>query len=235
MIVPTFNRYKFLQNAIESVLSQNVKDLEIIILNDGSTEKEYYSSEFRKNNKIKWVDLDIERKLHFESGPQNIASLRNLGLDIAKGEFIAFLDDDDLWMPQKLESQISSMKEQKIYFSCTEGYFGNGIYDRSKKYKLYNKEHYFKNLNKIYSKTPYKLKDQLPEVWNKEFLEIHNCVVTSSVVVKSSLINEIGGFNLINWAEDYDCWLRVLDLSNILYIDEPLFFYDGNHGDGRLY
>ena len=59
---------------------------------------------------------------------------RNEGLIIAKGEYIAFLDDDDIWMPNKLEIQIKQMKEKNIDISCTDGFIGKGFYNSNIKY-----------------------------------------------------------------------------------------------------
>ena len=235
VIIPTFNRYKYFLKAIESVLNQSLKNLEIIVLNDGSTDEEYLTCKYRNYNHIKWIDLESTRKLEYESGPQNISSLRNLGINKATGRFIAFLDDDDLWLPDKLDIQLSEMLRKQIYFSCTEGYYGEGIYNVDKKYKLYNKEKYKKELQKIYRKSLFNIKNNLPSVWSHDFLSIHNCAVTSSVIVDSSLLKKVGGFHPVTWAEDYDCWLRILEVSELLYIDQPLFYYDGTHGDGRLY
>lgn len=235
VILPTFNRYNYFVNAIESILNQTHQFLEIIIVNDGSTQEEYYSSKYREYENINWIDLDSKRKLSFESGPQNIASLRNLGIKLAKNNFIAFLDDDDLWFPDKLSIQLLAMQQKQIYFSCTEGYYGEGTYDENVKYKLYNKKKFKKELKKIYQNSNFKIPKKFPEVWTYDFLKIHNCVITSSVVVEASLLKKVEGFKPVNWAEDYDCWLRILEVSNILYIDQPLFYYDGKHGDGRLY
>ena len=70
----------------------------------------------------------------------------------------------------------------------------------------------------------------------QEFIKIHNCIITSSVMVDKSLFNSIGGFDgLPNGVGDYDCWLRLLSETNLAYIDEPLFYYDGTHGSGRNY
>ena len=75
----------------------------------------------------------------------------------------------------------------------------------------------------------------MPEVWNSDFTKIHNCFITSSVIVEKNIINEIDGFrNLPRWA-DYDCWKRLQQRHDSLYIDTPLMYFDGLHGDGRNY
>jgi glycosyltransferase involved in cell wall biosynthesis len=235
VIIPTFNRYKYLLNAFQSIKNQDYEKLEVIIINDGSTDELYSSSELKKVNFVNWIDLDVNRKKNYENGPANIASLRNIGIRHAKGKYVAFLDDDDLWLPGKLKKQISIMEKNGISFSSTEGYFGHGVYSENKKYKLYNKQKFFKDLKKKYKKTEFKFKKALPSYFTLEFLKVHNCVITSSVVVSLDLLKKVDGFNNVTWAEDYDCWLRILEHTDLQYIDEPLFYYDGNHAEGRLY
>ena len=70
---------------------------------------------------------------------------------------------------------------------------------------------------------------------NYDFLKIHNCIVTSSVVIEKKLFDSFGGFRNIPGAEDYDCWLGLLTRTDLIYINKPLFYYDGLHGDGKNY
>ena len=109
VVIPSFNRFKYLQNAISSVQAQTMEDHEIIIVNDGSTEKEYYESSFPKNTKV----ININRSETPNWGGSRPA-VRNYGIDVAEGEYIAFLDDDDIWMPNKLEMQNDQIKQTKI-------------------------------------------------------------------------------------------------------------------------
>lgn len=235
VVIPSFNRYKFLVNAVKSVLEQDISEIEIIIVNDGSTDFDYFNNDLRQSDLIQWIDLDQNRKLNYKSGPANIASVRNVGIEKAKGEYIAFLDDDDIWMANKLKSQLLKMEKTNTFFSSTDGYFGYGEFSPSNSYEKYNQEKYFKEIKKKYKKTDYKFLKTFPQFFSKDFLKVHNCVVTSSVIISKDLLIKVGGFNEVNWAEDYECWLRILDFTNLLYISDPLFYYDGSHGNGRLY
>ena len=72
-------------------------------------------------------------------------------------------------------------------------------------------------------------------MWDVDFLKIHNCIILSSAVVERELFNTLGGFRGLSKGSDYDCWLGLLQKTNSLYIQEPLFYYDNDHGDGRNY
>ena len=98
VIIPSYNRFQFLTNALDSVINQTYQNLEIIIINDGSSEKEYYESSFEE--RIKLIHLKENQTRLNGFGP---GSIRNFGINEAKGKYIAFLDDDDLWLPNKLD------------------------------------------------------------------------------------------------------------------------------------
>jgi len=224
VIIPTYNRYDNLLNAIESVKNQTFKDYEIIVVSDGSTDKRY-------ENDIENVNLIRLPKSSRETLGYPCGSIpRNEGLKIAKGEYIAFLDDDDIWMQNKLEIQINEMKKNNIDISCTDGYIGHGFYNKNIKYKIYNKEHYWNKLRKIYTI------NNFPKILNLEFIKKHNCIITSSICFKKTLIDKIGFMKLIRnggeiingkkeW-QDWDYWKRMLNYSDCLYIDIPIFYYD---------
>ena len=225
VIIPTHNRYNNLLNAIKSVKKQTYKDIEIIVVSDGSSDKRYEKD--IENVKMIRLNKSSKENLGYPCG----AVPRNEGLKVSKGEYIAFLDDDDIWMPNKLEIQIDEMKKNNIKMSCTDGYIGNGYYDKNKKYKIYNKEHYWLALKK-----KFKLKDKFPNKFNLDFVKIHNPIITSSICFKKELINEIGYMKLIKnggqiingkkeW-QDWDYWKRMLKYTECLYIDKPLVYYD---------
>ena len=231
VIIPSYNRYNYLINAVESVLKQDYKNFEIIVVNDGSEQKEYYEKKF--SSEVKQLDLNPGLK-NIYGFPTD--AVRNKGVEIADGKYLAFLDDDDIWMKEKLSLQVELLENCKYKFSSTEGYFGEGVFNSNKQYPLYNSDRFYKKIKKRYKKTEYYKKFQYPEVWNFEFISIHNCIITSSVMVEKDLFKNIGGFRgLPNGEGDYDCWLSLLKLTDLIYLDKPLFYYDGSHGDGRNY
>jgi len=129
------------------------------------------------------------------------------------------------------------MKETKCMMSSTEGLIGNGIYNSEKKYKKYNSEHYYDILRNIYKKNGNNLLDNgFPQIWNLEFLKVQNCIICSSVLMEKELLDKISNFkNLKNGKEDYDCWLRALEHTKSVYIEDMCFYYDLDHGSGQNY
>ncbi len=230
VVIHSFNRFDYLSNAINSVLNQTMDDFEIILINDESTDERYYKNSF--GHKVKQINIRRNKYPRWTGSRQ---PLINIGIENANGKYIALLDDDDYWMESKLEKQISEMEKGYYKFSSTEGFFGFGEFNENQKYSLYNKEHFYKVLKKKYRFTKYLKTGNLPKIWNEDFLKIHNCVIKSSVVIDTELIRTVGGFRGIPEKADYDCWLSAIKLSDLLYIDEPLFYYDGAHGSGQYY
>lgn len=224
VIIPTYNRYDNLLNAINSVKNQTFKDYEIIVVSDGSTD-ERYKDDIENVTMIR-LPKSSRELLGYPCG----SIPRNEGLIKASGEYVAFLDDDDIWMPNKLETQIKEMIKNNMDISCTDGYIGKGYFNNQKDYKIYNKEYYFDELKK-----KYKIED-FPKIIDLKFLEIHNLIITSSICFKKNLLKKIGYMRLIRncgeifngkkeW-QDWEFWKRMLKHSDCLYIDKPLFYYD---------
>jgi hypothetical protein len=119
--------------------------------------------------------------------------------------------------------------------SSTDGLIGIGFYDINKNYKKYLSEYFLSALKNIYKKSNL-LDNDFPEIWDLNFLKIHNCVICSSVIIEKEILDKINNFNnLKNGQEDYDCWLRALKYTNLVYVKDICFYYDNNHGDGQNY
>ena len=156
VVIPFYNRVDWLCEAVESVLNQTYDNFEIIVVNDGSTEK---MDDFL----YKYGDKIIYR--YKENG--GAATARNLALEIATGEYVAFLDSDDIWLPTKTEKQIAFMEDIGAMWSHT-GFCH--WYPKSNKTKVVN------NFN------------DYGYVYDKIFVSIH--IATPSVIVHKNLIQK---------------------------------------------
>lgn len=199
VIIPTFNRAKLLPRAIQSVLIQTTPADEIIVIDDGSTDETatIVQSEFTR---IKYIHQDN----------QGISAARNSGINHAQGEWIAFLDSDDEWLPAKLEKQKSALLNNPEYRIChtDEIWIRNGRrVNPHKKHQKYGGEIY---------------KFCLPL-----------CVISpSSVLIHKQVFTKLGNFDTtLPACEDYDMWLRICAYNPVLYIDEPLMIKYGGHTD----
>jgi glycosyltransferase involved in cell wall biosynthesis len=217
VIVPTYNRFRYLMNTINSIKGQTHKNMEIIVINDGSTQPEYYSYDFANAGVIVLHLEDSSRK---QLGSGCAAYARNKGLAIATGQYIAFCDDDDIWFPDKIAIQLNAMRETGCKMSSTEALAGQGVYDPSKTYTTFN--------NRVGL-------EQLPRIWNRDLLRMYNFMICSSVIVDKEVVDKIGQMKLIRFEEDYDYWLRALEHTNSVYISDNCVYYDGLHGDGINY
>ena len=124
VIIPSYERFDLLQNAINSVYNQTYKDIEIIVVDDYSRDNRYLTLE--SDNRIKYIRL-----------PQRLGypgKVRNVGIKNASGEWVAFLDDDDTWENTKLEKQMSYSDKYK--FISSDAFIDNRKYTREV-YKQY--------------------------------------------------------------------------------------------------
>lgn len=228
VIIPSYNRFKYVINAVKSIQNQTYNTIEIIVINDCSQEKEYYSHKW--SDDVNVIHLKNNSKKMFGYGC--VGHVRNKGIEKAKGKYVAFCDDDDYWLPNKLEIQIKGLRENNnCKMCCTDGYIGKGPYNSKKKYRKYNAEHYFNTLNKKYKN---KLsKNGFPKIWDLKFLKVHNCAITSSMIIERKLLRDIDGMPFHRRGQDYRCWLNALHHTKCLYLTDTCFYYDTGHGDGK--
>jgi len=186
VIIPTIKgREKLLKNAVESVLRQTYADFEIIVVSDS-------------NLNVKFND----NRIHIHELPgSNVSQARNFGIKMSRGKLVAFLDDDDEWLPEKLEKQVKLLENgyDLVYSDYLEKYPDGKIVRKG---------------TKILCGEAY---DELKR-WN--------FIPTSSVVVRKEVIGEVGGFDKsLMIGEDYDMWLRISKRYKICGVEEPLFIY----------
>lgn len=117
VIIPTFNSKQYVCDAIDSALAQTYRDIEIIVVDDGSADGTGDLLKDKYGGRIKYIYKE-------NGGP---ASARNLGIKNTKGEFIAFLDADDLWEPDKLSEQIHAFKPETLMVGCLQQSCNDGL------------------------------------------------------------------------------------------------------------
>jgi glycosyltransferase involved in cell wall biosynthesis len=188
IIIPTYNRPELLRKAIKSVLNQTYKNYEIIIVDDSSLkDNEKVINNYNKKN-IKYIK---------NKSRKGGAYSRNIGIKEAKGELIAFLDDDDEWMPEKLE------KQQKVFEKSNYGLVV--CYSLDKRYGKVR-----------ISKPPQKID-------YKYLLKSFNLSSTSSYMVKKEIFNKVGYFDTnLPSAQEYDLALRTVKYYSITTVPEVL-------------
>ncbi|WP_276133809.1 glycosyltransferase family 2 protein [Polluticoccus soli] len=204
VIIPCFNSSEFIEATLASLSAQTFRDFEVVVVDDGSTDDslvkcERYFSAHGIHGQI------IQRPLGTKKG---VASCRNLGVEFCNGEWVCFLDSDDVFFPEKLKTVYSKIQD---HGEVSHAYF-HGV-------------EYFKNeINNRWSHHS-NVRDEFPTDMLGELLEC-NSVTTSSVTVKKSLFLELGGFNdELHGVEDYFMWLRVAKRTKWCYCNRALTGY----------
>lgn len=198
VVIPTFNRAHTLGRALDSVLAQTLRPRQIVVVDDGSTDA---------TAELLAKYPDVERLRQENCG---VSAARNLGIRHCGCDWIALLDSDDEWLPEKLRVQFEALAENPGYrlIHCDEIWIRNGRRvnpaDRHRK----------------------------RGGWIFEYC-LPLCVISpSAAVIEKSLLEEAGGFNeRLPACEDYDLWLRICSRFPVLYVDRPLLRKYGGHDD----
>ncbi|MEJ5313048.1 MULTISPECIES: glycosyltransferase [Anaerolinea] len=203
IIIPTYNNAQFLPSTLESVFQQTYQDYEIIVIDDGSTD----------NTREVLTPYQSKIRYLFQENQERSAA-RNYGLTVAQGELIAFLDSDDLWLPQKLERQVKVMDEYpEVVLVFSQAYFINpegqptafcGDWIDGKPAEGIEIRSFFEDFaqgNVVYGGG-------------------------STSLVRREALNKAGNFDIhITHGEDWDLWWRLSALGPFAYIPEPLIYY----------
>ena len=189
VIIPAYNRYSLLIEAIESVRAQTFTDYELLIVDDGSTDETPALAN----------ELDIHYMSPTRTGMPGAS--RNRGAEAARGEYLGFLDSDDLWLPEKLEKQVAVLDSHaEIPLVHTRELWKRGEKTVSQKGQNHRRE------GDVF-------RDAL---WK--------CTIgPSTVLMRKGVFMELGGFDeTLEVAEDYEFWLRLTSRYPVFYIDEAL-------------
>lgn len=198
VVVGAYNCGEFIQEAITSVINQTFRDWELIVVDDGSSDDTCEKIKSINDKRIRLIELGKNSGLP--------AVPRNVGIRAARGEFIAFLDGDDIWLPEKLEKQLSVIEKDKdiflVYAKCLVQQDGKLIYISPDK-----------------PKSGY--------VFNDLFLA-YNIFPCMTVMIRNRrkpipyFFDESAELKAV---EDYDLWLRIAYEEKVAFVDEPLAIY----------
>lgn len=178
VIIPVYNAERYISDTIESVLNQTYKDIEIVLVDDCSTDNSRKIIEAYAN-----LNSGIVYHLQKENGGAAVA--RNTALSIANGRYVAFLDSDDLWLPEKIKKQMNLLKQNSagICFTAIEMINENGETIKGKRNVK----------NKI----------------NYDFLLKNTMIATSSVLIDRKVVGDFQ-MPLIRSGQDYATWLQLM-------------------------
>ncbi|MDC0543388.1 glycosyltransferase [Candidatus Pelagibacter ubique] len=195
VITPLFNAQDYIGETIESVLDQTYQNWEMIIVDDCSTDnsRDIVKKYEAKESRIKLIELEKNF-----GGP---ARPRNVGLDISKGDYLAFLDADDMWLKNKLQVQINEMLVNNLDFTSTDSKFidDNSIDTIINKHKIVI---FFKKI---------KRKATLSDVIKGNFIS------TSSAIVSKNFISKFDENKDFIGVEDMYLWMKILNEKNVRY------------------
>lgn len=201
VIIPTYNRALFLKEAVDSVLAQDFKDFELIVVDDGSTdETQKILAPYLEKNLLKVI---VQKN-------KGVAAARNTGIKSAAADWLAFLDSDDLWLPKKLEKQINFLRENPNLKICQteEIWIRRGVrVNPMKKHQKFS-GWIFKKCLPLCLVSP-------------SAVMIHRDVFEAVGFFDESFLV----------CEDYEFWLRVSLNLEIGLLDEPLIIKRGGHPD----
>ena len=205
VIIPTYNREKYIVETLQSVFEQTFTDYEVIVIDDGSTD-----------NTADVLRPYLDRIVYIRKPNGGQGSARNAGIKMAKGAYIAFLDSDDLWMPEKLLLQVSYLDEHPdvalVFSDAATFYDDEGNHVRTGELHFQGEDISFNRLFKM------------------------NFIPNLTVMVRKRSVEEAGLFDeskeLVG-GEDYEMWLRIAMKSGMGHIPKILAQYR-QHGDNVL-
>lgn len=195
IIIPTYNRKEYVQQAIDSVLAQTHTDHEIIVVDDGSTDGTGEALAARYGDKIRYVWQEN----------QGESAARNAGIRLSNGMYVAFLDSDDLWVAEKLSIQIRWLEDHPDagLLSCRAENIDAGGHSLS-----------------VY---PADAEAAIVRKGYEELYQSNIVGSPSAVIVPSAVLEKAGGFDdTIRYGEDWDLWLRIAAIADFYYLPQVL-------------
>lgn len=238
IVVPTYNRAHLIEETLASVAVQTFSDYEVLVIDDGSKDN---TAEIMK----RWCDKD-SRIRYVQQPNGGVSSARNHGLRIAQGEFVAFLDSDDLWCPWKLEMQVALMRAMpQVGMLWTnmdtideqgQPLTPNYLRTMYSSYEGHGPEYPFQSsttLGEIPGLTAGHIPADVPPdtvIRSGRILRemvFGNLVHTSTVLLRQSIAKQVGPFDesMRRAGEDFDYHLRTCSLTEVAYLDRSSMKY----------
>ncbi len=200
VVIPTFNRRTLVRAAVVSVCAQRHAEWDAVVVDDGSTDRTAAALAREFGGRIRIVRTEN----------RGVAAARNLGVAESRGDLIAFLDSDDLWLPDKLAAQIEFFARHPEADICQteEIWMRNGV-------RVNPCAHHRKPSGDIFEPS------------------LRLCLVSpSAVMLRRHLFERAGGFDeSLPACEDYDLWLRIARSTPVWLVDQPLVIKRGGHAD----
>lgn len=227
VILPTFNRATLVADAVQSVLQQTMPSIELIVVDDGSTDN---------TQDVLVPFLEDARVRYVKQNNAGVASARNAGLALAKGDFVAFVDSDDIWAKDKLQIQLAIfdlLPSVALVFSDFSAVRGAGHCELShirSYFSVFNDydlsyESVFSGFAEV---TTTSRTDRLAAYFGNVYqtMLFGNMILTSTSICRTDVFRSVGDFDArYSTLEDYDLFLRITKAFDVAYVDSSLVTY----------
>jgi glycosyltransferase involved in cell wall biosynthesis len=195
IVIPTYKHARFIEETLRSVFAQTFQDFEVIVINDGSPDD---------TGAVLKPWAESGRIRYFEQSNVGQSATRNRGIELARGEFLALLDDDDLWPSDKLAWQVESLRRQPAAVLC---------YGFAQTFGMENN---------------YRLPESAGPQGEVTEEMLKGCLISSpgQVLLRTKAVRDLGGFDpAIQGTEDWDLWIRLSRTGDFVYEDRCSLLY----------
>ncbi len=211
VVIPTFNRARHVQAALKSVMAQTYREFEAIVVDDGSTDGTGEAIQ----KLISPQSNGAKQIRYFFQPNQGQSAARNKGIDEARGEWVAFLDSDDVWLPEKLEWQVRAIErfQDTCCASITDTRLVDNLGMDTTAFRESGKR--YEETVGMYADAPGSLVKSRDPFW------------VSTLLVRTDAAKQIGWFDPhLAYAEDHDFLFRLALVTSFCYVNRPLCFID---------
>lgn len=205
VIIPVHNAEDVIENTLDSVLNQSYQNMEVIIVDDASTDSSREKIEAYEDSRLKKIFLETNHHVCYSG---------NIGFENATGKYIALIGHDDCWRADKLEKQISFLEEHPSYGLT---FTWVNIIDENGENKNVENDIFYKTFRNDNFKKEY---------WNRRLIVKGNSFCAPSACIRSDILKRTGIYRYaLVQLQDYDLWLRILRETEVYTIQEKLTYY----------